>query len=115
MNADQKALVEKTLADFRAHIAELEALRAEGLNGHVVKVGPLWIKFNGPNYTKPSAVSAGNASVIRTAAEAYRVGKMVQNGGGQRGVVQQRWEAVEEQIESLEASIAFLQQLPANA
>jgi hypothetical protein len=115
MNADQKALVEKTLADFHAHIVELEQIKHEGVNGYVVKVGPLWIKFAGANYSKPGAVSAGNASVIRTYAEAYRVGKMVQNGGGDRGLVQKREEAIDEQIESLRASIAFLQQLPANA
>lgn len=106
---DQNTLVEKTLADFHAHIVELEAIKHEGVNGWVVKVGPLWIKFD-VNYQNPRAVSAGNASVLRSYADAYRVGKMVQNGGGDRGRVQKREEAIDEQIESLRASIAFLEQ-----
>ena len=97
------------IADFRSQIADLQALQATAPSGYVVKVGPLWIAFNGPGYTKPSATSAMGASVFLSNGEAYRVGKLVQNGGGERGKVQMRWEAIAEQIESLEASIAFLE------
>jgi hypothetical protein len=109
MIAIQKDLAD-FIADFEQQIVELKALKAENPNGWVVKVGPLWIKFAGANYSQPGATGSANASVIRTMGEAYRVAKWVQNGGGDRGRVQSRIEALAENIAALEASVEFLKQ-----
>jgi hypothetical protein len=115
MTTDQQELIAKTLADFRAQIMDLTALK-QTATGYVVKVGPLWIAFNMPGYKNPRACGVQQATVLATHGEAYRIGKWVQNGGGTRGVPQRTVEAIDEQIESLEQSIAFLsQQFPQSA
>jgi hypothetical protein len=109
LKASAKNDVANFIADFRAQIAELQAVKDENPNGWVVKVGSLWIHFNGPAYSLPAATGSLGASVIRTQAEAYRVAKFLKNGVGDAGKVQSRIEALAENIAALEGVIAFLE------
>jgi hypothetical protein len=106
MNAD----INKYIEDFKSQIVELEALRGQTPTAYVVKVGPLWIKFD-RGFKNPRAVGVAGATYMGRG-DAYRVGKWVQNGGGSRGVPQLRDEAIDEQIASLKASIEFFGQMP---
>jgi chromosome condensin MukBEF MukE localization factor len=102
--------------DFREQIADLIEAQKTSL-GYVVKCGPLWIKFTTgfdntgtPTYTNPVACGALQATVFRTPHDAYHFGKNVRNGGGARGKAQSRSDAMQDSIDSLTSSIAFLEQ-----
>ena len=125
--------------DFREQIADLIEAQKTSL-GYVVKCGPLWIKFTTgfdntgtPTYTYEFAISGdatGHGGVI------YIGGKWIgkvntnvsssfgeigsgwwincvwapRNGGGVCGKAQSREDAIQDSIDSLNASIVFLEQ-----